>query len=83
MVGANWNLSGPEGFGGAGDDGFDGSAPGPAVDVAETSADLPDDGWLIGLLFLFRSSSASKFVDSLFIRNAKARWTHALVGLKS
>ena len=39
IVGANWNFSWPAGLGGAGDDGFEGRAPGPAVDVAETSAD--------------------------------------------
>jgi len=44
MVGANWNFCWPLGFGGAGDDGFDGSAPGPAVEVVDVSAGLPDVG---------------------------------------
>jgi len=67
MVGANWNLSCPVGFGGAGDDGLDGTAPGPAVEVVDISAVFPEVGWLTGLLFLFRSSSASKVVDSLLL----------------
>jgi hypothetical protein len=44
MVGANWNLSWPVGFGGAGDEGFDGTAPGPAVEVVDVSAVFPDVG---------------------------------------
>lgn len=83
IVGAKWNFCWPDCLGaGAGEAGFEGKAPGPAVEVAVDSAGFPDEGSLTALRFLLRSSSASNVVDSL-----PSAWhrmsTHSLVGLNN